>query len=33
MYQLSSESPELCRRYYKNILLSFFRTHCIYRRN
>jgi len=24
MYQISSESPEFYRRYYKNILVSFF---------
>ena len=24
VYQTSSESPEFCRRYYKNILVSFF---------
>ena len=27
--QISSESPKFCRRYYKNILVSFFWTHCI----
>ena len=29
VHQISSESPEFYRRYYKNVLVSFFCTHCI----